>query len=119
MSNNLKAQIGERIGLLREKHGYSPDFFAELIGVSRPTVVNWESGKRSPEHEKLILIALELNTTTDYLIGLTTNPLQPEAVKSFESLLENTTLTYKKKELNEKHKKAMLQLLDIVVEYDK
>ncbi|MGE6895732.1 helix-turn-helix domain-containing protein [Priestia flexa] len=118
MSENWKVEMGSRIGLLREKKGFTPDAFAKMLGVSRPTVVNWENGKRSPDCEKLALIAVKLNTTMDYLNGITTNPLPPETVANVEDLVANMQLTYKDKPLTDKQKKMFLKFFETVAEYD-
>ena len=45
------------IKALREAKGYSPGELAQMMGVSRPAVVKWETGKSSPRSDKLPLLA--------------------------------------------------------------
>lgn len=41
----------------RERLKLSPQQLADLLGVSRPTIVRWEKGTRKPDVEKLKEIA--------------------------------------------------------------
>ena len=45
------------IKALREAKGYSRSELAQLMGVSRPAVVKWETGKSAPRSDKLPLLA--------------------------------------------------------------
>jgi transcriptional regulator with XRE-family HTH domain len=45
--------------------------FARKLNVSPNTVSKWCSGSREPGYEMLILIAKELQESTDYLLGIT------------------------------------------------
>ena len=48
--------------------------FADLLGLSRPTVSLYESGKRVPGAEELKTIAKKCNVSADYLLGLREDP---------------------------------------------
>jgi len=45
-----------------------------MLGVSPATISKWENSKSSPNSTNLTLLAISLNTTTDYLQGLTDDP---------------------------------------------
>ena len=49
----------------------SQDQLAKLIGVTQRAISNWEMGIRQPDFDTLIKIAIALDETTDYLLGLT------------------------------------------------
>ena len=45
--------LGERIGNLRRDAGYSQEYVAESLGVSRQAVSKWETDLSSPDTENL------------------------------------------------------------------
>lgn len=61
----------ERLKNRRENMGYTQDELAELIHGSQKQIWRYESGKGFPSVETLILLAKILETSTDYLLGLT------------------------------------------------
>lgn len=61
--------VGTRIREHREAAGLHQDQLADLCRVSRQTVSNWERNKTLPDIVSLKLIASELGTTVDALIG--------------------------------------------------
>ena len=66
--------LGERMKLLREEMGLSQEEFASRAQSRQNQVWRWESGEQVPSSDKLALIAQVLETTTDYLVGLSNNP---------------------------------------------
>lgn len=62
--------IGERIKLLRDKHGLSQAAFAKRIGVSAGNVGDWESEKKKslPGAKAIYAIAKEFDVTADWLL---------------------------------------------------
>ena len=62
MSNN-------RIKELRTKHGMTAKEFAESIGVSRPSISNYESGRQIPGDKTLKKIAETYNVSIAWLKG--------------------------------------------------
>ena len=46
-----------RIKILRLLNGYTQEAIAALIGISRPSIVVWESGKHPPSPEFVIRLA--------------------------------------------------------------
>lgn len=75
---NSKKEIGKRIKLLREELGLSQEELAKLIGYtsasSRSTINKVELGINDVAQSKLSKYAMALNTTVEYLIGITDNP---------------------------------------------
>lgn len=61
--------VGTRIREHREAAGLHQDQLADLCRVSRQTISNWERNKTLPDIVSLKLIASELGTTVDALIG--------------------------------------------------
>lgn len=56
---------------LREAHGYTQDYVAEAIGVSRITYVRYENSDRQMKVSELINLAKLYHVSIDYLLGLT------------------------------------------------
>ena len=53
----------------REKKGLSQKYIAASLGVSAPTVSEWESGRKTPTVENLIRLSDLIGASVDYLLG--------------------------------------------------
>ena len=67
--------LNNRLKELRAKFGYTQHDLAHKLNTSYGAVGNWESGKRTPDTETLIKMANIFNTTVDYLLGRTDDPI--------------------------------------------
>ncbi len=63
-------KLGEKIKELRTERGLSQKQLADKIGVATNTVSQYESGKSKTSIDILANLAIELDTTTDFLLGL-------------------------------------------------
>jgi phage repressor protein C with HTH and peptisase S24 domain len=63
--------ISERIKKIRTERGVTQEGLAEILGVNRNTVGNWEKGKRKPNSDMIMSIAQKLDTSASYLLGET------------------------------------------------
>ena len=61
--------IGKRIKELRMEKGLSQQELGAIIHVTKVSICGYENGTRTPNLEKLALLADALETTTDYLLG--------------------------------------------------
>jgi transcriptional regulator with XRE-family HTH domain len=61
--------IGERLRVVRKKHGLTQVELAARLGVSQTAISDYESGRTKPRHEKLVALASVLGTSTDELVG--------------------------------------------------
>lgn len=59
--------IGMRISTLRRERGYSQEYLAERLGVSRQAVSKWEQDQSSPDTNNLIALAELLGVSVEYL----------------------------------------------------
>ena len=59
--------LGERIANLRKESGYSQEYIAEQLEVSRQAVSKWEKDLSSPDTGNLIKLAKLLNTSVQFL----------------------------------------------------
>ena len=63
-------KLAERIKDLREENHLSQKDLAIKIGVAQNTISQYEQGTAKPSIEILANLAVALNTSTDYLLGL-------------------------------------------------
>lgn len=54
---------------LRTSSGFSQEFLARQMEVSRTTIVNWERGKTEPSASEAIKLARIFGVTVENLIG--------------------------------------------------
>ena len=64
--------------------------FADVLGLSRPTVSLYESGERVPDAVTLRIIAEKTNVSADYLLGLRDDPT---ADKDLQAIVDYTGLS--------------------------
>lgn len=81
--------FGARLRRLREDRGWSRHELAARLQASYSTVAKYESGLRSPDQETLTQIASILDTSADYLLGLTDNPTPPPSIDESEVIIRN------------------------------
>lgn len=70
IDRTLAKQVGNRLKNLRQKRGYSTqNNVAELIGVSRYSLIKYENGDMMPSAQTLIDIADFYGVSVDYILG--------------------------------------------------
>ena len=62
-------KLGDKLVQLRKEKRYTRDKFAQLLGISKYTLRNYELGITEPGHPLLIKIAGLFDTSTDYILG--------------------------------------------------
>lgn len=77
-----------RVKELREKRGFTMQYIGERIGVARSTYAGYETQDRFPSVDKLTKLVRVLNTSVDYLIGLTDNPETKDPTHNIVEYLE-------------------------------
>ncbi|MBW7901686.1 MAG: helix-turn-helix transcriptional regulator [Rhodocyclaceae bacterium] len=60
-------KIGLRIKKLREERGYSQGELARRVGVTQPTVSDWENNRTEPTVDNLRLLAVEFDVFFEWL----------------------------------------------------
>lgn len=78
--------LGEKIHNLRKSKKISQEQLAELIGVSRQTISNWELGETSPNPDQLKLLSSSLNVSIDELLDNNVKSILVERVSNTERL---------------------------------
>lgn len=66
--------LPERLKKRRKELRLSQEALAALIGTNQGQVSRYETGENNPTADILILLAHSLDTTTDWLLGLTDIP---------------------------------------------
>lgn len=61
--------IGEKIYKLRKAKGWSQDYLAEQLGVSRQAVSRWELDDSAPELQKVYKLSALFSVSCDYLLN--------------------------------------------------
>ena len=67
-----------RLRDMREDHDLTQQKLAEYLGMPQPQYFRYEQGLRDIPTDILIQLAKLYNTTTDYLLGLTDDPVIPK-----------------------------------------
>lgn len=87
--------FSERLTFLRKSKNKERKEMAGLLGIPYQTYSNWENGRRQPDIETIREVASKLNTSTDYLTGLTSDPTPHDAKSGIVDIDKNpVTLAY-------------------------
>lgn len=70
MKKEINVILGQRIREKRKEHGLTREALAELLSVSTRFLANVESGEAGVSISTLKNIAVLLDTSTDYLLGI-------------------------------------------------
>lgn len=65
---------GERLRYLRNKRGYTQEQLADALNIGNKQIWRYENEETRPDGLTIARIAKALDTTTDYLLGLTDDP---------------------------------------------
>jgi len=64
-------KFGERLKEERTVKGLTQRGLSNEINIAQPVIALWETKKREPNLDTLIMIAKYFKVTTDYMLGLT------------------------------------------------
>ena len=95
MKINTKT-TGERISSLRKEKGLKQIDLAKELNVSRQIISYYETGTRMPNVEDIVILSEILNTSTDYLLGLSdaeTNDKDIQFICDYTGLNESSVRT--------------------------
>ena len=79
--------MGTRIRQARNRKGYTLEYVAEALDVSRQAVFKWEKDQTRPDTKNLIALARLLDTTADQLLGSPIAGKKSSADKYFKASL--------------------------------
>ena len=80
--------FSERLKELRKKRGYTQAELAKYMNMRQGSYTKWETGMTEPKIDSIIPLARILNTTADYLLGLTDISERNPKIKSTETIDE-------------------------------
>ena len=105
---NEKSLFATRLTAMRKEKNISQYEFAEMLGIARSTYSGYESEGKQPDVQMIGRIARMLDTTTDYLIGVSSDP------RPNESVFTKDCLAYKSRrdELPPEQQKVADELFD-------
>lgn len=63
-------EFGKRLRLARVNKGLTQPQLASAVGVALRSYQFYEQGRRRPSYELLVKLAIELNVSIDWLLGL-------------------------------------------------
>jgi transcriptional regulator with XRE-family HTH domain len=100
--------FGTRVKQLRKSLQMTMEQLGGRIGVAKSTIAGYEKGFREPPIEKINLLALHLNTSVDYLFGLSehvhlqaaNNCYTDENLLNVKAFLDSTLLHWDNKLLH-------------------
>lgn len=72
--------ISARVRSLREYKGWSQEDLANASGLQRPHISLIETKERVPGADTLVKLATALQTSVDYLLGLSDSPAPPPPI---------------------------------------
>ena len=87
-----KEIFAKRVIALRKEKGISQSQLADLVGISKTSANLYESASRVPDIQVLARYAIELEVTTDYLLGLSDNKTSENAAIGEEIGLWDDTI---------------------------
>lgn len=102
--------FAERLKKLRLKNDLTQSDLAEKLNVAKSTIAGYEKGFRKPQIKALNEMARIFNTSTDYLLGISDDPMPAEPSKDLAELLRIPDYTYKGTKLEDKD-------LDLIIHY--
>lgn len=99
----------ERIKKLIEESGITQRDLAQDIGVTESTISKYLSGERTPNGDILLNLATALNTTSDYLLGLSDTDKKNLNFTELKGILARNSKDLSPEEKN--------KLIEIIVKY--
>ena len=103
--------IGEKIAFFRKQQGYTQKELADMIGIERTLVTEYETGRVRLYDEMIARFALSLNVSTDEILGLKQNGDQ----KKFSPRLKIIRRLHKIEQLSVNKQKNILRTIDALV----
>ncbi|MCI8889247.1 MAG: helix-turn-helix transcriptional regulator [Hungatella sp.] len=85
--------LAQNLKCLRKQRGLTQQELADILGVKRSTVANWESSKREPEIDMLVCIAEYFNMSLDNLVLKELKPLLPLYASNIKYLRKRQEIT--------------------------
>ena len=105
----LSNKIAKKIKILRKTRGYTQQQLADLLGVQRATISNYEIGRRSPHIKELARLAEILGVNLEYF-GVSNDDLADLIAKARVVFDDDNIPTEEKAKVYKEILKLYLQL---------
>lgn len=102
----------------RERVGLSQKELALSLGIKPTTFNGYETGAHDPKSEILSKIALKCDTTVDYLLGITDNPMKTKDKKIAPTESEDEQkqqLLHNYDKMNDKAQKTLVKYSEFML----
>ena len=110
--------LGERIAFLRDNMEMTQTELAEKIGITPMTLAKYTKDLNEPRSSTIMKLAQVLNTTSDYIVGLTNDYSRPHADQTTPETKREKDLIFKFRELSEKDKIRVEERILTLLEKD-
>lgn len=109
------AHLSERLKEMREHKGLTQRGLAKELNVSPSAIALYETNRRHPDNDMLKKIADHFNTSVDYLLGRTNDPVphknKTEKEIEFEEFMKNHTIMYQGVPMTDEEKESVNEFL--------
>lgn len=114
---NIREVVGSRLRDLRTKKGLKAVDVHTHLNIPRSTYFDYEYGKKMPSPERMRALALYLETTPDYLQGITDISTQTsnDIREMLTMLLKEKELVYEGKPISEEQAQKIITVLDAMI----
>lgn len=107
--------VAENLKRLRKQHGYTQQQLADILHTAKTTVSTWERGAAKPRMDVAKELANIYSISVSELIGDATETNSPEYINLDEALRkQGVVMEFQGKELSDKAKRKILDILKIV-----
>lgn len=106
--------FGKRLKKMRSRKKITMEELGKQIGVAKSTISGYESDLRQPTLESIQAISRALNTTADYLLGLSDSSA-PSAERNAKTFLQSSELHWDGIPLEQEDLAPIRMLLERIV----
>lgn len=110
--------IGNQIVLLRTSHGYTQDDLAKLLGYSKQTISNWETGLKTPRMGAIQKLSDFFHVNKSYIIeGTNSSDKLLTVYNQLNSNRQESVYKYANNQLDEQNKVVQMPTTNTVEVY--
>ena len=111
--------VSERLIYLMENMDMKQTELAEKIGISKQSLYKYLHCKCEPRAEIIARMATVLNSTADFIVGLTNDPAAHETDESYEKRIQwETEVIRKFRKLSHEDRIRIEERIDILLEQE-